>query len=132
MNPSPLRFLVVDDYPDLQQLAVLALAGLGYSNVDTAADGQEALEKLRAGRYDFVLSDINMPRMNGFMLLRAIKEDPALRRVPVLIMSTHPERDYSEAAILRGAVGYLEKPIRRPALDAIIKRAFAGSAEPRG
>lgn len=132
MNQSELKFLVVDDYPDLQQLAVIALEHLGYTQVETAMDGQEALEKLRAGRYDLVLSDINMPRVNGFMLLRALKEDPALQHVPVLIMSTHPENQYSEAAIIRGAIGYLEKPVSARTLRPLIERALANPSRPSG
>ena len=132
MNPSEMKFLVVDDYPDLRRLVVMVLEDLGYPLVETAVDGQEALEKLHAGRYDLVLSDINMPRMNGFMLLRAIKEDAALRHVPVLIMSTHPENQYSEAAIIRGAVGYLEKPVSARTLRPLIERALADPSRPAG
>lgn len=128
VNQSELRFLVVDDYPDFRQLAVIALATLGYAAVDTAKDGQEALEKLRSGHYDFVLSDISMPRMSGFMLLRAIKGDLALRHLPVLIMSTYPEREYREVAILRGAVDYLEKPLSKKTLGSIIQKVLADPA----
>ena len=132
VNPTESRILVVEDYPDLRRLTVMMLNGLGYPTVETAGDGVEALERLRISRYHFVLSDVNMPRMNGFMLLRAIKSDAALCHLPVLIMSTHPEEQYSEAAILCRAVGYLMKPFLPAALDGIIKRALADLAEPHG
>lgn len=130
MNTAELKFLVVDDYPDLSRLTAIMLEGLGYPPPDTAASGEEALQMLRAKRYGFVITDINMPGMNGFMLLRAIKEDPVLRPIPVLVMSTHPEQLYSEAAIFRGAVGYLTKPLTSAALKVIITRAFPETVHP--
>lgn len=130
MNMSQRKFLIVDDCPDLCRLTAIMVEGLGYSSPDTAASGEEALGMLRTKRYDFVISDINMPGMNGFMLLRVIKEDPVLRPIPVLIMSTHPEELYSEAAILRGAIGYLTKPLSSAALGMVIARAFPESAHP--
>lgn len=124
------KFLVVDDHADLRRLTAMMVEGLGYSCPDTAASGEEALRMLRATRYDFVITDINMPGMNGFMLLRAIKDDPALRGIPVLIMSTHPEELYSEAAILRGAVGYLAKPLSSTRLRAIVVQTLPEPAHP--
>ena len=107
------------------------LKEIGCPQIGEAEDGSQALEMLKTQHFDFVVSDINMPRMNGFMLLRAIKEDPALQHVPVLIMSTHAAHQYSEASIIRGAVGYLEKPVSARTLRPLIERALADLTPPR-
>jgi two-component system, chemotaxis family, chemotaxis protein CheY len=125
MNPSELKFLVVEDYPDLRRLAVMALADLGYPQVDTAVDGQEALEKLQTNLYDFVLTDLRMPRLDGFGLLRAIKADVALRHLPVIVMSANEPSQYAATAIRLGAADYLMKPFREEALGVALRKALA-------
>lgn len=125
MNPSELRFLVVDDYPDLRRLSALVIESLGYGPVDQAASGEEALAMLRAGQYAFVLSDVQMPGMNGFMLLRTIQSDPALRHIPVLLMTAGGGSPYAEAALQRGALGCIEKPVKTALLDTIIRQSLA-------
>ncbi len=129
MNPSEPRFLVVDDYPDLRRLSAMAIESLGYARVDQAASGEEALRLLRAEQYDFVLSDVNMPGMNGFMLLRTIREDATLRRIPVLLMTAAGDTKYAESALQRGALGCLDKPVRHAVLGPIIRAALSRSAE---
>ena len=132
MNPSELRFLVVDDYPGLRRLAVMALADLGHPPADTASDGQEALEKLRGGHYDFVLTDLRMPRLDGFGLLRAIKADPTLRHLPVIVMSANDPSQYADLSARLGAAGYLTKPVMRPALEEAIRKALADLGQSSG
>ncbi|TXH05366.1 MAG: response regulator [Candidatus Moraniibacteriota bacterium] len=132
MNPSEQRFLVADDYPDLRRLAVMALADLGYTQVETAVDGQEALEKLRAGRYDFVLTDLRMPRLDGFGLLRAIKADPALKHLPVIIMSANDPSQFADPSERLGAAGYLTKPVMGPALQKAIQKALTDRGRASG
>lgn len=130
MNPAEQKILVVDDYPSFRDLTRLMLVEAGYVQTRTAVDGVEALALLRAEEHHLVITDINMPRMNGFMLLRAIKEDPVLRPLPVFIMSTHAEQQYVEAALLRGAAGYLTKPFKPVELDQAIRQALAQSDTP--
>lgn len=125
MSPFELRLLVVDDYPDLRYLTRLTLEHIGYPNTDVAVDGVEALEMLQASTYDLVLSDLNMPRLDGFGLLRAIKADPALQRLPVIIMSANDDWLYANRATQLGAAGYLMKPVMDEALGKAIQKALA-------
>lgn len=130
MNSSALKFLVVEDYPELRRLACMLLDDLGYPPADTAVDGQEALEKLRAGHYDFVLTDLRMPRLDGFGLLRAIKADPALQHLPVIVMSANNPDLYAGTAAQLGAAAFLKKPVMKPALQAAIQKVLDGIAHP--
>lgn len=132
MNPSEVKFLVVDDYPDLRRLAVMALTDLGYPLVETAVDGQEAFEKLHANAYDFVLTDLRMPRLDGFGLLRAIKADPALRHLPVIVMSANDSEQYADVATRLGAAAFLSKPVISKALGEAIRKVFADLGHPSG
>lgn len=132
MNLSELRFLVVDDYPDLRRTMVMNLTDLGYTRVDTAKDGQEALEILQSSHYDFVLTDLRMPRLDGFGLLRAIKADPVLKRLPVIVMSANDPHQFAEPSERLGAAGYLTKPVMKPELQKAIQKALTGLGHPTG
>lgn len=125
MNSSKPKFLVVDDYPNLRDLTVMVLADLGYTGTDTAVDGLEAFEKLQRGRYDCVISDIDMPRLNGFGLLCAIRTNPSLRHLPVILVTGNSAPQMTAAAIEQGAVACLVKPFRSEALEQAIEKALA-------
>lgn len=75
MSTAELKFLIVDDFATMRRIVRNLLKEIGHQNADEAEDGQDALKKLRAGAFDFVVSDINMPNMNGFDLLRQIRAD---------------------------------------------------------
>jgi two-component system chemotaxis response regulator CheY len=130
MNPSERRFLVVEDYPDLRRLAVMVLGDLGYPLADTAADGQEALEKLRVAPYDCVLTDLRMPRLDGLGLLRAIKADSVLRHLPVIVMSANSPEAYANAVAQLGAAAFLTKPVMAEALEKAIRKVFSDLGHP--
>ena len=130
MNLSERRFLVVDDYPELGDLICMLLSNLGYPYADKVVDGVGALERLHAFRYDFVISDINMPRMNGFQLLRAIKSDESLRYLPVLIVSANASRESINMALRLGAIDCLMKPVAEKALKEIVQKVWANPARP--
>jgi CheY-like chemotaxis protein len=102
------RLLLVDDEPDFVDVVSAWLAFKGYK-VDTAKDGQEALVKLRKGSYDLVLLDLMMPRLDGYEFCRQIREDEALKEVPVLILSAVPRMNGLRRPGALGADGYLEK-----------------------
>lgn len=111
------RFLVVDDYPTMRRIVVNLLQEAGFTENEEAEDGVAALEKLRAGRFDFVISDVNMPRMNGLQLLAEIKQDSALSHIPVLMVTAEARKaDILQAASL-GAAGYVVKPFTRAVLE---------------
>src|SRR5574340_1313740 len=92
------RLLVVDDYPAMRRLMRSVLAELGWRRVTEAADGLAALALLRGMPFDLVITDIHMPRLNGFELLAAIKADAALSHLPVLLVSAEARREDIELA----------------------------------
>ena len=118
MTPlADLRFLIVDDYPAMRRIVRGLLAELGCEQADEAEDGVVALQKLKSQRFDFVLSDINMPNMNGFDLLEAIKADAALKHLPVLMVTAEALKEDMQLAAQRGAAGYIVKPFSLGTLE---------------
>lgn len=131
MNPDALRFLIVDDFSTMRRIVRNLLKELGYNNADEAEDGVAALHKLRSGLFNFVVSDINMPNMNGFDLLRAVREDDNLKRLPVLLVTAEAKKEDIVLAAQLGANGYIVKPFTKATLeDKVTKivQKLAGSA----
>jgi two-component system chemotaxis response regulator CheY len=122
-----LKILVVDDLSTMRRIIRGILTDLGHDDVHEAEDGELALQKLRAARFDFVMSDIDMPNVDGFDLLEAIRRDPSLRCLPVLMVTAEARReDIVRAAQLR-ASGYIVKPFTRETLRSKLER-IAGQA----
>src|SRR5262245_56741779 len=107
--PAPGSVLVVDDMASIRAILSQQVARLGHQ-VAPAANGREALEQLRAGRFDLVLLDVMMPEMDGYAVLEAMKADPELRNVPVIVVSGVDELESVVRCIERGAEDYLHKP----------------------
>ncbi len=131
MNPDALRFLIVDDFSTMRRIVRNLLKELGYNNADEAEDGVAALHKLRSGLFNFVVSDINMPNMNGFDLLRAIRADDNLKRLPVLLVTAEAKKEDIVLAAQLGANGYIVKPFTKATLEdkvSKIVQKLAGSA----
>ena len=116
-NPSDLKFLVVDDFSTMRRIVRGLLKEMGCNNVDEAEDGQVALNMLKSNHFDFVVSDINMPNMNGFDLLKAIKADPALKHLPVLMVTAEARKEDIVLAAQGGAAGYIVKPFTKATLE---------------
>ena len=116
-NLSDLKFLVVDDLSTMRRIVRGLLKEMGCSNVDGAEDGAVALQMLKATRYDFVVSDINMPNMNGFDLLKAVKGQDNLKHIPVLMVTAEARKEDILLAAQSGAAGYVVKPFNRATLE---------------
>jgi two-component system chemotaxis response regulator CheY len=117
-----MKFLVVDDFSTMRRIVRGLLKEMGMSNSDEAEDGAIALKMLKNNKYDFVVSDINMPNMNGFELLKAIKADPDLRSLPVLMVTAEARKEDIVLAVQSGAAGYIVKPFTKATLeDKVIK-----------
>ena len=114
---TDLRFLVVDDFSTMRRIIRGLLKEIGCTNVDEAEDGAVALNMLRNQRHDFVVSDINMPNMNGFELLKAIKADATLKHVPVLMVTAEARKEDIVLAAQSGAAGYIVKPFTKATLE---------------
>jgi two-component system chemotaxis response regulator CheY len=100
------------------------LKELGYSNVDEAEDGVMALAKLRSEQFDFVVSDWNMPNMDGLTMLQNIRADPALAALPVLMVTAEAKKENIIAAAQAGANGYVVKPFTAATLDEKLNKIF--------
>ena len=123
MNPN-LKFLVVDDFSTMRRIIRNLLKELGYSNVDEAEDGQSALGKLKRENFDFVITDWNMPGMDGLQLLQAVRADDTLSKLPVLMVTAEAKKENIIAAAQSGASGYIVKPFTSATLDEKLTKIF--------
>jgi two-component system chemotaxis response regulator CheY len=114
---NDLRFLIVDDFSTMRRIVRGLLKEIGYVDADEAEDGAAALNKLRNSRFDFVVSDINMPNMNGFQLLKEIKADDKLKHIPVLMVTAEARKEDIVLAAQSGAAGYIVKPFTKATLE---------------
>ena len=121
-DPSQLKFLIVDDFSTMRRIVRGLLKEMGCLHTAEAEDGSVALSMLRANRFDFVGSDINMPVMNGFELLKAIKADEALRHLPVLMVTAEARKEDIVLAAQSGAAGYIVKPFSKAILEDKVQR----------
>ena len=118
------KFLVVDDFSTMRRIVRNLLKELGYSNVDEAEDGAMALSKLKNEQFDFVISDWNMPVMNGLDMLKSIRADAALAKLPVLMVTAEAKKETIIAAAQAGANGYVVKPFTAATLDEKLAKIF--------
>jgi two-component system chemotaxis response regulator CheY len=118
------KFLIVDDFSTMRRIVRNLLKELGYTNVDEAEDGVMALSKLRSETFDFVVSDWNMPNMDGLTMLQQIRADPALSKLPVLMVTAEAKKENIIAAAQAGANGYVVKPFTAATLDEKLAKIF--------
>ncbi|PSX95186.1 chemotaxis response regulator CheY, partial [Escherichia coli] len=126
MDKSQYRFLVVDDFPTMRRIVRNLLKELGFSNVDEAEDGAAGLAKVKEGRFDFVISDWNMPNMDGLQMLQSIRGDanPVISKMPVLMVTAEAKKENIIAAAQAGANGYVVKPFTAATLDEKLGKIF--------
>ncbi|MFA5664319.1 chemotaxis response regulator CheY [Castellaniella sp.] len=119
-----MKFLVVDDFPTMRRIIKNLLRDLGFDNVEEAEDGAMGLDKLRHGGFSFVLSDWNMPNMDGLSMLQAIRADAALSKMPVLMVTAEARKENIIAAAQAGANGYIVKPFTAATLEEKLNKIF--------
>jgi len=119
-----MKILVVDDFSTMRRIVRNLLKELGYTNVDEAEDGAIALQKLNAGGFDFVVTDWNMPNMDGLTLLQTIRSTPALKHLPVLMITAEAKKENIIAAAQAGASGYIVKPFTSATLAEKLHKIF--------
>jgi len=124
MVDKSLKILVVDDFPTMRRIVRNLLKDLGFENVDEAEDGVVGLEKLRNGNYQLVVSDWNMPNLDGLSMLQQIRADPALARLPVLMVTAEAKKENIIAAAQAGANGYVVKPFTAATLEEKLNKIF--------
>ena len=119
---TELKFLVVDDFSTMRRIVRGLLKEMGCNTVDEAEDGVMALSMLKANKYDFVVSDINMPNMSGFDLLKAVKADERLQHIPVLMVTAEARKSDIILAAQIGAAGYIVKPFNKATLQERVQK----------
>jgi two-component system, chemotaxis family, chemotaxis protein CheY len=124
MSNSSLRFLVVDDFSTMRRIVRNLLKELGYTNTEEAEDGSVGLNRLKSEKFDFVVSDWNMPVMTGIEMLRQIRADPNLKSLPVLMVTAEARKENIIEAAQCGANGYIVKPFTAATLDEKLQKIF--------
>jgi two-component system chemotaxis response regulator CheY len=122
---SAVRFLIVDDFSTMRRMVRSVLVDLGYTDVVEADDGSSALPILRQGGIDFLVTDVNMPGMAGLDLLRAVRADPKLAKLPVLLVTAEAKREQIVEAARAGVDGYVVKPFTAQTLKDKIEKILA-------
>lgn len=126
MNRDKAHLLVVDDSPSMRRVICDVLQSHGFRHLDEAADGVAALTRFRSDAYDVVITDWNMPHMNGLELLRAIRHEPERADTPVLVLTGQVSADRVVEALEAGADGFVAKPFITPALvDKVVRLVAA-------
>jgi two-component system chemotaxis response regulator CheY len=125
---AEIRFLVVDDFSTMRRIIKNFLNDLGYANVQEADDGNTALPILKAGNIDFLITDWNMPGMPGLDLLKAVRADPKLAKLPVLLLTAEAKREQIVEAAQAGVNGYVIKPFTAQTLKEKLDKILAARA----
>jgi two-component system chemotaxis response regulator CheY len=120
-----LKVLVVDDMSTMRRIVKNVLKQLGYSDIHEAENGEEGLKKLKTGGFGLVVSDWNMPVMMGIDMLRAIRADPELKHLPVLMVTAEAQKENIIEAVQAGVSNYVVKPFTADALLEKLTKIFA-------
>ncbi len=123
MNKN-MKILIVDDFSTMRRIIKNLLRDLGFTNTEEADDGLTALPMLQAAKFDFLITDWNMPGMQGIDLLKAIRCDETLRALPVLMVTAESKRDQIVEAAQAGVNGYVVKPFTAGTLEEKINKIF--------
>lgn len=115
--------LSVDDSASIRQMVKLTLAGAGY-DVIQANDGAEGLEKAKGAKVDMVMTDLNMPVMNGLALIKELRKLPAYQGVPILFLTTESDAGLKNEAKAAGATGWITKPFQQDQLISVVKKVL--------
>ena len=119
-----MKILVVDDMSTMRRIVKNILKQLGFTQMEEAENGQEALQKLRADTFGFVVSDWNMPVMPGIEMLRAIRADEKLKHIPVLMVTAEAQKENLIEAIQAGVNNYVVKPFTAETMQEKINKIF--------
>ena len=124
MPSTDLRILVVDDFATMRRIVKNVLKQLGYNNVDEVEDGSKALTALEQGVYQFIVSDWNMPVMDGLEMVKNIRSNPETKDLPVLMVTAEAEKDKVVEAIKAGVNNYIVKPFTAETMQEKIDKIF--------
>ena len=119
-----MKVLVVDDFSTMRRIVKNLLKQIGFASVDEAEDGAQALTKLKGGDYGFIVSDWNMPNMDGLSMLKKVREDDELKEIPVLMVTAEAEKEKVITTIQAGCNNYIVKPFTGEILKEKIDKIF--------
>jgi two-component system chemotaxis response regulator CheY len=123
-----MKILIVDDYSTMRRIVKNLLHDLGYSDVSEAHDGRTALPMLQGGNFEFLITDWNMPSMPGVDLLKTVRADPRLAKLPVLMLTAEARREQIIEATQAGVSGYVIKPFTAETLKEKMDKILAAKA----
>jgi two-component system chemotaxis response regulator CheY len=123
MNTN-MKILIVDDFATMRRILKGALKQLGFKNIVEAEDGSEAITLLKKEKVDLILSDWNMPKMNGLEFLKAVRADAGLKQTPFIMVTAEGQKDNVVDAIKSGVTNYIIKPFTPEALGEKLKKVF--------
>ncbi len=124
MPPTNIRILVVDDMSTMRRIIKTILNQLGYSNIEEAENGKQALAKLKKEKFDFVITDWNMPEMDGLTLVKEIRSDEELKALPVLMVTAEAKKENVMEALKAGVNNYIVKPFTPEVLKEKMEKIF--------
>ncbi len=124
MSDLKMKILVVDDFSTMRRIVKNLLRQLGYEDIEEAEDGAQAFSKLQGGGFGFVVSDWNMPNMDGLEMLKKVRADPELKDIPILMVTAEAEKDKVIAAIQAGVNNYVVKPFTGEILKEKMDKIF--------
>lgn len=119
-----MKILIVDDFSTMRRIIKNLLRDLGFTNTQEADDGATALPMLQQGSFEFLITDWNMPGMQGIDLLKAVRADPNLKSLPVLMVTAEAKREQIVEAAGAGVNGYIVKPFTAAVLEEKIGKIF--------
>ncbi|PCJ49977.1 MAG: chemotaxis protein CheY [Gammaproteobacteria bacterium] len=123
MDPN-MKILIVDDFSTMRRIIKNLLRDLGFTNTAEADDGQTALPMLQSGNFDFLVTDWNMPGMEGIELLKRVRADENLKSLPVLLVTAEAKKEQIVEAAQAGVNGYIVKPFTSGTLKEKIEKIF--------
>ncbi|MGD1075410.1 MAG: chemotaxis response regulator CheY [Thermodesulfovibrionales bacterium] len=124
MPDFKMKILVIDDFSTMRRIVKNILKQLGFENIEEAEDGAQAYSKLQKGGFGFVVSDWNMPNMDGIELLKKVRSDPALKETPFLMVTAEAEKEKVVEAIKSGVNNYIVKPFTAEVLKEKMDKIF--------
>ncbi|WNM56795.1 chemotaxis response regulator CheY [Candidatus Nitrospira allomarina] len=125
MIDTGIKVLVVDDMSTMRRIVKNVLRQIGFSDIVEAENGQDALTKLKAGGFGLVVSDWNMPVMQGIELLRAVRADTELKTLPFLMVTAEAQKENLIEAVQAGVSNYVVKPFTAEVLQGKLEKIFA-------
>lgn len=121
-----MKILAVDDSPTMRRIIINTLKRAGFDNIVEAGDGKDALEKFKSEKIDFLITDWNMPEMDGLALVSALRKTPEYQKLPILMVTTRSVKEDIVEALKAGVNNYIVKPFTPDTLKAKIEEVLAG------